>query len=272
MQIKNFYASIEKTLASQIRGNYPHDWYEDFITRSILKELRQLFEVTTLDIPNMSATLATKICWEVYKLTGKAENKFGDIAIIVNSKFRSGELMEGVAFLEAKKRTPNTIEFDALDMQQIQRINKSAHHSMLLLYDYDPVLTTISPWNDKRLYNPGFRDSLAQTHAVVVPTDLVLSLNTRNNTLYGFSSPFAYQLCFRYMQGMDLEFDSESLQTAKGYAIERGFPRYIMYVSVGRDGVEPNIDININQDLYEKWSYRWLFDEQNDRPFREGDD
>lgn len=82
---------------------------EDFITRSILKEIRNRLD--SLVLGDLKERM--QIEWLPYKLTGRAENKFGDIALLVNIHHQDGDAIEGVAFLEAKKRDAKKMNFGA---------------------------------------------------------------------------------------------------------------------------------------------------------------
>jgi hypothetical protein len=236
---------IENLLVEHVKENYRADWDEDFITRSILKGIRQ--ELNLANVVDFKDKI--RINWVPYKLTGKAENKFGDIAILVNISYRDGDKIEGVAFLEAKKKRPGHIKFEEIRFVQLKRIRKWAPSSMILLYDYDDIMQfsdflfagdLYRGWN----YKP-------YTFAVVIPTGIVIQTAKRDTTLYKFSLPFSYQLVFRYFNGLDLEFRNTPLEIAKGYARDKGLPAYLVTVSITQGKAEPE-PISFNRELFTK--------------------
>src|SRR5690554_4811639 len=79
------------------------------------------------------------INWQLYKLKGTFENKFGDIALIVNINYRDGTSVNGAAFLEAKKRDWRKTTFGTMKLPQAKKILKNAPHSQYLLYDYEEI-------------------------------------------------------------------------------------------------------------------------------------
>ena len=239
-----FVSEIEDILLEHVKNNYPVDWDENFITRSLLKEIRhRLGSVFVADLQHR-----TRIDWVPYKLSGTPENKFGDIAILVNIRYQDGDGIEGVAFLEAKKRNQKETEFGAIKTEQLENILKNAPSSMMLLYDYDDITQFVDfipskgPWLRGWKYKPC-------TCAVTVPLTLVSNTRKRDMTLYKFSLPFSYQLVFRYFQGLDLEFQKNPIQIAKGYASDKGLPTYLVAVSVAYGKVKPEV-IEFNKELF----------------------
>lgn len=102
---------VERCLEEYVRGSFPRNWDEDFITRNVLKALRNLgheFSLNTVSFSSLTWFRLSQSCkiqveWDLYKLTGKTEKHFGDIAIYVISAFPNKIRMEGVAFAKAKK-------------------------------------------------------------------------------------------------------------------------------------------------------------------------
>lgn len=245
MDMRFFLSELESILKKHVLGNYPVDWNEDFITRSILKGIRErLGSVVFSDIKQKMT-----IKWLPYKLMGRPENKFGDIAIIVNIRYQDGDGVEGVAFLEAKKRDMKKTKFGAIKIGQLKRIIRNAPSSMVLLYDYDDI-TQFANFKPKPSAREWFEwlELKPCTSSVVVPVNIVTHKKKKDTTLYKFSLPFSYQLVFRYFQGFDLEFDKTPMKIAKGYASEKGLPAYLVVVSIAYGRAEPQIaDFNTNR-------------------------
>lgn len=191
-----------------------------------------------------------KINWTAFKLRGKNENKFGDIALLVNIHYHDGDNLEGVAFLEAKKRNKNQTKFGAVKTAQLKRIYKNAPSSMMLLFDYEDITQFIETGIFLERWN--WLVLKPCTCSVVVPINTILHVRKKDTTLYKFSIPFSYQLFFRYFQGFDLEFRELPIKIAKGYAAHKGVPTYLVIVSIGFGIAEPFRDINFNTDLFSK--------------------
>jgi len=181
-----------------------------------------------------------KILWTAYKQKGTSERTFGDIALYIKIAYQDGDKLEGVAFLEAKKRYENKITFDAIKPNQLKRIYKHAPHSMILLYDYEEIIRKTFWW----VLLP------VRTHTVIVPLNVVLPTEKKDMTLYKFSSPFSYQLCFRYFKGRDLEFSKEAIQTAQGFMQKRGMPKNLITISIAYGRAEIDREFEINREMY----------------------
>ena len=249
MHIIEFCNEIERIINEQVVDNFPIDWDEDFITRSILKEFRNKFK--KIVIRGYGNPIHIK--WLPYKFTGKPERVFGDIALIVKLQYMDGDTLEGVAFIEAKKRYKNKINFDTLKFPQLKKILKKASRSMVLLYDYEKITNFVtSHVSNIRLFPQEFLYSYTPyTHSVIIPTNIVTIINKKDTSLYKFSLPFSRQLCFRYLYGFDLEFQEEAIKIAKGYNIEKiGAPKYLLIISIAPIKIEYLEEPDFNREVY----------------------
>jgi hypothetical protein len=78
--------------------------------------------------------------WDAFKLIGDIESHFGDIAIIVRTSLGSGKILEGVGFIEAKRISPATKEFDGITRwEQLELMLHNAPHHCTLLFDVGRV-------------------------------------------------------------------------------------------------------------------------------------
>ncbi|MEW6077587.1 MAG: hypothetical protein AB1724_07240 [Thermodesulfobacteriota bacterium] len=123
---------LEKIFCDNIRDNFPESYDEDHITYCILSEIRNKLAYIEVDSDLGRISLA----WRPWKLKGRFENNFGDIAVLVNIQDNDGLKIEGVGFLEAKKRYKDSGLFDAVKEDQLKRIYNKAPHAMMLLYDF----------------------------------------------------------------------------------------------------------------------------------------
>lgn len=135
MKLLDLVNVLEKIFADNIRGNYSESYDENHITFCILNEIRKKFVHIEVDSYPGRISLA----WRPWKLKGKYENNFGDIAILVNIIDNDGVEIQGVSFLEAKKRYRESGKFDAVKEDQLSRIYKNAPHAMLLFYDFQLI-------------------------------------------------------------------------------------------------------------------------------------
>lgn len=126
---------VEGIITSEIEEHIQDNllaWHEDTITHNILRKFRKQLRNLTIkyDKRNFIYTNAN-----FYKNSGNVETKFGDIAIILQISYDDANIIEGVAIIEAKRIYPKTKRFDAVKIDQLERILNNATHSYLILYD-----------------------------------------------------------------------------------------------------------------------------------------
>jgi len=238
---KSFREDLEGAINSVIQrvvGDNLYNWDEDYITQELLREYRQRFQ--NIEIRETSKK-TTRISSNAYKLRKKlrAEQKFGDVALIVRIQYSDQLNIEGVAFLEAKKRNhEKTRLFDAIKEEQLNRIYKNAPHACLLLYDHE----SIHNHAEYKLQSHRVKSS-GSLHAVTLPINIAISSKLKDTRLYRFSHPLSHQILTRYFCGLDLDFQQEALDIAKGYNRNAGSPQFLFVVSVvpGHSGQD---DIN----------------------------
>ena len=246
MDVRSFLSQLELILQKHVKNNYPRYWNEDFISMSIMKEIEQTLSTVTIE----GLKERMNVEWSAFKQTGIPEQKFGDLAFLVNIKYQDGDIIEGATFLEAKKRRPKKTRFEAIRISQLRKISKNAPHSMVLLYDYDDITQFANTYNSSFFWN--WFPLKPCTYSVVVPMNTIIETKKRDSTLYKFSLPFSHQLFFRYLHGFDLEYDKKAIEIAKGYAMKKGFPKYLMVASVAFGNTEPYRDITFNKNRFRK--------------------
>lgn len=235
-QLYEFQMLIEDLIDKKIQGNFPTDWDEDFITRDLLRDLRRIGKMALHIDLKLERPFPTpwpvqislhentiNLAWGAYKLTGKREQHFGDVAVIVHTRYHDGTLVEGVAFLEAKKRELRSTRYRSISDEQLGRILKYAPKASVLLYDFEPV-SYIQPQR--------FLRTIQFTYAVTVPMDIVYSTKKKDTSLYKFSKPLSHQLLLHLM-GYDLDRSQLAMDIAKGNEDQIGSPRYILELHVG---------------------------------------
>lgn len=248
LDIKQFYTDFEGLINSVVQQIIQDDfycWKEDYITEEILRRYRQRFR--SLEIKT-SSSRSVKIESLAYKLGNRlnAERRFGDVALIVKIYYLN-RVLEGVAFLEAKKRQKDGKRFDALKQKQLEIINIHAPHASLLLYDYKDIKANPN-YNSLSLKH--LNTLVPHTYAVTLPINLAVALEWRDDQLYKLSMPFSHQVWSRYLCGLDLEFDRTALDIARGYNMEQGSPQYILVVSISHGDAVPSTDIDLNSNIF----------------------
>jgi len=94
-------------------SSYPYEWDENHLSFQLMKEMRRLFAHRIIHFNQWSKI----VNWQSFKNRGLQETKYGDIALLVNVQFTTGETLKGVAFLEAK-RDYNSGNFESIDIDQ----------------------------------------------------------------------------------------------------------------------------------------------------------
>jgi len=236
--LNKFCQGIEELINELVKEDYVLDWEEDTLTRKFLSRLRNKLNGSLItDLENRVVFLSP------FKLSKPAEYKFGDIAIIVNIEYGDGDNLEGIAFLEAKKKYKESRNYDAIKWEQLERINKNAPHSQLLLYDFRDISEFASTGlvAKKSATASSPMTQLPVTKFVSVPINKALQVKMKNERLYKLSLPVSYQIGYRYLNGFDLDFKNDTLAAvkkdfAKNFTdVDLEVPEYLIYVSIVPD-------------------------------------
>ncbi|MDX1909943.1 MAG: hypothetical protein SFV22_00585 [Saprospiraceae bacterium] len=248
--LNKFCQEVEELINDLVQENYVLNWDEDFLTRKFLSQLTQRLNGSLItDLENRVVFLTP------FKLTKPVEKKFGDIAIIVTIEFGDGDKIEGIAFLEAKRKYKESRNFDAIKWEQLERIYQNAPHSQLLLYDFRDISefasTGLVSKKNATAGNP--MAQLPVTKFVTAPINKAIQVRQNNERLYKLSLPVSYQLAYRYLNGFDLDFVNDKLKQvksdfAKNYEnVDLEIPAYLIYVSI-----VPDKSVKEDRNLYSK--------------------
>jgi hypothetical protein len=235
--LRSLVRDLERTFASITAGSYPTEWDENHISYSLMKEMRSLLGFRRIKYDGFEKI----VHWLSYKSKGTIETRFGDICLLVNIQFSTGEVLRGVAFLEAK-RDNNRGKFEEITMPQLERIFQSAPYAHLLLYvHYAQTLPLKFP-----------DDASWRSHIWASPLNTAL-LKLRqlrpvdNDNVLRVSLPFSMLLTSRFFWGLDLDYRADAFQTALGGFPGLGSPQYLGIVNVFYDGQAPvNISLSDN--------------------------
>ena len=146
--------------------------------------------------------------------------------------------IEGVGFLEAKKRALNSSLFEAIRKKQLRTIAANAPLAQLLLYDYEPSTIAHEP---QSWYDDDYR-YVGNSRAVCTPLAAAASAGVKRRDQLYSSVSLSYQLLNRYMRGFDLHHRPDVIQAVKGFVAAKRLPKYLLSVVV-RYG-EPMPDVS----------------------------
>ncbi|HEY2583971.1 MAG TPA: hypothetical protein VGI43_19335, partial [Mucilaginibacter sp.] len=249
--IIKFNQSLEQSIQHEINEAYPLHWEEDYITRRLLTVLAGLNN-SQIEVLNS----LTNVFIKPFKLKGVNEHKFGDIAILVEIEYKDGDKLKGVAFLEAKRKFRDSSEYDSLDFEQLKRIYSNAPNSRLLLYNYN-AMSAITPTGlDTKHGSSGMLPQMPVTHTTVLNLNAAIQFNIKSEHLHKVSIPFSYQFTYRYLYGLDLEFDEEKIKAAQGFLADKiGLSNFVVLISI-KPGKKNEKEVSqlfspqINRELY----------------------
>ena len=248
MRYADYFSLVERAITDVIRKCHPATWDENHITFSLCDELfaqNKAVSLEGLDRP-------FKIVWDFRKLRLPEETDYGDIGVLVNLTTWSGERLEGVGLLEAKRRDPGKGSFSSAKTSQLRRIVSKAPSAQLLLYDYENVSACMDNWSlqfEDHYYRRRYGEMLPFTHCVCLPARVALQQGRYTTDLHKFGVPLSYQLVGRFFRGFDLETDMKVVQAVKGNVGRNGGPRTLILVGVSTGDQEPRLP-EVNGNLY----------------------
>ena len=164
IKLVKFCQLLEERIQEEIENAYPTDWDEDYITRRIIVAIKSLgnSQVEYLTVFN-------NIFISAFKQNGNTENKYGDIAFVLDIEYKDGDKLKGVAFLEAKKRYLGTNEYSAIKFDQLERIYQNAPSARLLLYNYNYMSNLAPTGLDNKGSSSGILPKIPSTYTVLAP-------------------------------------------------------------------------------------------------------
>jgi hypothetical protein len=235
--MKSLSYEIESRIYANVKENFPRNWDRGTITRALFSDLKKLLHNKTICTPgnNMIST------WQLYQLKHESGTLFSDIAIIVQVSYHDGQVAKGVVFHDIAEKDAGKNTFSGLSKNKFRKPLSISPHSGLILFDYDAITGMAFPSTAESIIgtNPhNWNAWLPFTHAVVVPACLAVSLDVKTTGLYKVSLPLSYQLCYRYLFGLDLDFSTPALETAAGIRTDRGSPKFIVLINVVHGGAE----------------------------------
>ncbi len=219
---------LERIFSSICQQAHPYEWDENHLSFQLMSELRKLFSNREIHFNDWSKI----VDWQSFKNRGKQETNYGDIALIVNVQFSSGETLKGVANIEAK-RDFNSGNFESIDLAQLQRICTNAPLSHLLLYAH----------KEQELQQKFPDDSTWRSHLWISPINtakqLLGQVNRETKKVLRTSFPFTMFLTSRIFWGLDLDFREEILNDIEAGLNKIVDPSFLGVVNVYYDRQRP---------------------------------
>jgi hypothetical protein len=244
---ERFYLEIEFCIENAVRQNHPRPWDENNITHNILAGLRQLGPKIKINRRNRDAV---NVHWDFFKLTGSAEQQYGDVAFIIRMHQKDGQYTDGLGVIEAKKINATKDEYTELlgaRKDQLQKQVGRLPYALVALYDHEDIsgFQANLPYLDDP--HPFWfhwpHPLLERTHALCVPGNVVLAANRRNRTLYPLGVPLSFQIAWRFLRGFDLHYEPENFPLINRFAQTIGGFRFIVIASVSKGDLQPELPL-----------------------------
>lgn len=237
--MKRTVRTLEDALTSICQNSYPLEWDENHISFQLMRLLRQVFSNRVINFNGWSKI----VDWRSFKNRGKQETNYGDIALIVNVQFSSGETLKGIVNIEAK-RDFNSGNFESMDLVQLDRILTNSPYSHLLLYTHrGQVLQQKFPdestWKSNMWISP-----------INTAKQLLLQTNSDNWKVLRTSFPFTMFLTSRIFWGLDLDFRDDVINDIESGLNNIINPSFLGIVNVYYENQRP-IEIALS-DLWEQ--------------------
>lgn len=229
---------VNEALVGCFNNHHLDGWSENHITTQIMESIESLgLQIDWTDKPQ-------KVKWEGFKLKGKLETGFGDIAVVVKVWITSERFVEGVAFYEAKRQffddkwKPKG--FSSINQEQLSKISSKTHASNVLLYDVDAE-------------NEG---ACASSVPTVFVGELAKSNMASNSgrVLHRYGDLWVKSLGNNLL-GVNLDFQKKSVAEIKKLVSGIDRPLVILNAAVAKIKIlEPELDNSfIDQNLYDRW-------------------
>ena len=220
--IEIYSSGLNLEINKEINKIFKEDlWDEDNISSNVIISIRNYFRKN----PSINSyPEKIHIECQLFKLKGNNENRFGDIAFLVKIDLFQNSFIEGVAFLEAKKRYLDSDLFKAVKSDQLSRIVNNAPRSKLLLYNFDSINFQQNVFNQDLIFD--------DVNAVTIPINFAANFKTISMGLFQTGVPLHKQILNRYILGQDLEFDNNTISNSKGFGDLNKLPFMIVSLKV----------------------------------------
>jgi len=239
-------AHTEKCISTAVCRCSPRAWNEDHISYAWISALTAGLQEVTVQTDHPSPF---SVAWDAYKADGALEEEQGDIAFLVRCSFSAGNAVTGVAFLEAKRAYPSGGDYQAMQRPQLEYQSSRIANHKLLLYDDTPIAGAADNLLLQGYCQACFPEPYRAVHAAVVPTPHALALHKRNRDLHALSTPLSYQICCRYLRGLDLDWEPSLVEAVRAGAVGGIRYLFVAHAVIGGEAIpSPNaLEVNTNR-------------------------
>jgi hypothetical protein len=247
--MKSLSYELESLIYSNVKESYPHNWNQQRITESLFSDMKRLFQGKTIHTPGDTI----KSNWTLYQQKNNSEDVFGEIAIVIQVTYHDGQIVRGVAFHDVAEKDGGKNTFSGLHKNNFRRLLSVSPHSQLLLYDYDAITGMAFPSTAESIIGNqphNWNNWIPYTNAVSIPVNIALSLDVKTTALYKVSLPLSYQISYRYLYGLDIDYSATALEPAAGIKTVKGNPRFLICIAVSHGGAEPSMNFDFNTKMY----------------------
>ncbi|WKZ40609.1 MAG: hypothetical protein QY328_00980 [Anaerolineales bacterium] len=232
------------------------DWDENSLSFQVIKAIRVVLDGYVLPNTNLS-----KFGIEAYKLTGKAEQKHGDIAIVVSKSFDNGYPISGVGFYEAKVSSLDGYYYPSFSIQQLRRLVTSTPKLSYLLYERQAQIADTQEWATlSGKLESRFQEQKFFTR--VVDANLVKQYKDLAGAAYNMSQSFGYHFVYKILSGRELDYSRPPIDTIRRWLkITRRASALVVSISV-RETEKEHFHTQLELPNFDK--VRLEFPDQND--------
>lgn len=229
-------AALESSFSRICTSTFPLEWDENHLTFLLMKELRQIFSNRIIKFQDWSKI----VHWQSFKNRGKQESSYGDISLLVHVQFSSGELIKGVATIEAK-RSYQAGNFESVDLSQLDRIVENTPFAHLLLYNHWPQELQLK-WPNDQTWKSNLWISPVNTAKELLSQTTI----SDNIKVLRVCFPFSMFLTSRIFWGLDLDFRDDIYNDIVGGLKKLSNSSYLGVVNVFYEHQKP-IEVNLSE-------------------------
>ncbi|MCI5166071.1 MAG: hypothetical protein D3903_08225 [Candidatus Electrothrix sp. GM3_4] len=233
--IKNL---LQKAIDEIISNCEDVDWNEDYLSLQVVSVIRSI--LGSYILPNIEYQ---SFDIEAYKLTGKAEETHGDIAIVVSRSFyERGPVVSGVGFYEAKASSLQRHDhYPAFSFNQLRRLVSNTPKLSYLLYNKSPALSDSQEWPGERPKTPSYsQEKLTSSCARAVDANLLKQYKKLDEAAHFRGQAFGYHFVQKILSGRDLDYSRPPIETIRRWLkVTRRTSALVVSVAVREDKAKP---------------------------------
>lgn len=192
------------------------DWSEDYLSYQIIRSIRDI--LSGYIIPNIDNNLdMPKFDLEAYKLTGRAEQNHGDIAIVVTRSFPyRKQPISGVGFYEAKASSIDGYDYPSFSIQQLRRLVTHTPKLTYLLYNKNPQISNTQEWPifDEPNHQEFYADN-KRFNANTVDANFLKQNKSIQEAAMLIGQSFGYHFVQKILSGRELDYSRPPIETIR---------------------------------------------------------